>query len=310
MRKKINRRIFLKTGSAFGILALLSRPLRAKFRKNNSSVDLAVVKGTDCLRMVGEAVALLGGIERFVPRGARVALLPNPGSSNPGTYTKPEIMRAAIKLCRNAEASKIACITWLTMGDWIACGLKKIIDEEGVDLDITDLRDESQFRPVVVPKGVHIKEVRILNTLYNYDVLIALPITKEHSGNKYSGALKNMMGLNSPKSCRKFHRKDWIFNSEDIEYLEQCIADLNTVVRSDLCIMDATEFVITNGPYGPGGLSRPQKIIAGTDHVAVDAYCARFFGLKPAEVFAVKQAYKMGLGEMDLTKLNVREITI
>jgi uncharacterized protein (DUF362 family) len=310
MRKKISRRLFLKTGSVLGIQAMLNRPLRAKFWKNDSSVDLAVVKGTDCLRMVGEAVTLLGGIERFVPHGAGVALLPNPGSSNPGTYTKPEILRAVIQLCREAGASKIACITWLTMGDWIACGLKKVIDEEGVDLDITDLRDESQFKPVMVSKGVHIKEVRILNTFYDYDVLIGLPIAKEHSGNKYSGALKSMMGLNSPKSCRKFHHKDWIFNSEDIEYLEQCIADLNTVVRSDLCITDATEFVITNGPYGPGELSRPQKIIAGTDHVAVDAYCARFFGLKPADVFAVKQAYKLGVGEMDLTRLNIREIVI
>ncbi len=255
----ITRRSFIKTTGVIGVNAIFGSQMLRDFSFGNDMIDLAVVKGDDREHITRKAVDLLGGMTRFVPKNAKVAILPNPGSSNPGTYTKPEIMQATIRMCRQAGASEIACITWLTMRDWINCGLKKVIDQEGIDLIITDLRDESEFKPVSVPNGIGLKEVRIMKTCFDYDILIDLPITKEHSGNKYSGALKNLMGLNSPKSCRTFHRRDWMLDSDSIEHLEQCIADLNTVIYPDLCIVDATEFVITNGPYGPGEAQQTPK---------------------------------------------------
>lgn len=310
MGEKITRRSFIKTSGAIGVNAFLGSAVIPEFSSGSDKIDLAVVKSKDYFKATKEAVRLMGGIQMYVPANAKVALLPNPGSGNPGSYTKPEILRATVHLCKEAGAAQIAVIGWLTMRDWIKCGLKRVIDEEGIDLIITDLSDESQFHRVPVPKGVGIKEARLLKTYFEFDRLIDLPITKEHSGNKYSGALKNMMGMNSPKSCQTFHRSTWIFGSDDIQYLEQCIADLNTVIRVDLCIADATEFLITNGPSGPGRLGRHHKVLAGTDRVAIDAYCATFFGLNPQDVVAVNRAHKHGLGEMDLTKINMKEIEI
>ncbi len=308
MGKKLTRRTFIKAGGAIGINTFLGKPLIPELAAASEKIDLVIVRGKDHLNNTKQAVAILGGISRYVPRGTKVALLPNPSFSNPGSYTRPAIVRAAIQLCKEAGAAEIACIGWLSMGDWIRCGIKKIIDQEGADLVITDLRDESGFEAVPVRAGIGIREVRIIKSLAGYDVLINLPITKRHSGNFYSGAMKNLMGLNSPVSCQQFHRSKGIFGSDDIEFLEQCIADLNTVVHPDLCIVDATEFLITNGPQGPGRLSRPHKVIAGVDPVAIDAYCATLFDLDPAENRAVKCAYDHGLGEMDLNKLNIVEI--
>jgi len=308
MGKKITRRSFIKTSGAIGVNAFLGSTVIPEIGSGSEKIDIAIVKSKDYFNAAREAVRLMGGIQMYVPENAKVALLPNPGSGNPGSYTKPEILRAAIQMCKEAGAAQIAVIGWLPMRDWIKCGSKRVIDEEGIDLIITDLRDESQFMRVPVPKGVGIKEARLLKTHFKFDRLIDLPITKEHSGNKYSGALKNMMGMNSPKSCQTFHRSNWVFNTDDIEFLEQCIADLNTVIRVDLCIADATEFLITNGPSGPGKLSRPQKVLVGTDRVAIDAYCATLFGLNPQDVIAVKRAYAHGLGEMDLSKINIKEI--
>lgn len=308
MDSGITRRSFIKTSGIVGLNAFLGSPLVPDIGFGAEKTDLAVVKGKDYFNNTKQAVSMLGGIQRFVPKGAKVALLPNPSSSNPGAFTNPQIVRAVIHLCREASAAEIACIGWLTMRDWKNCGMKRVLDDEAVGLIITDYRDESQFRSIPVPEGTGIKEARILNTCFDYDILIDIPITKEHSGNKYSGALKNLMGLNSPKSCQVFHKRNWILGSDDIEHLEQCIADLNTVIQPDLCIVDATEFLISNGPHGPGDLSRPQKIIAGVDRVAIDAYCATLFGLDPGDVYAVQRAYAHGLGEMDLTKLHIREI--
>jgi uncharacterized protein (DUF362 family) len=163
---------------------------------------------------------------------------------------------------------------------------------------------------VPVPKGVNLKEARIMKTLAHYDVLINVPITKEHSGNNFSGTMKNLMGLNSPQSDQSFHRKDWTMLRDDISYLDQCIADLNTIIHPDLHIVDATEFIITNGPYGPGQLNKAQKVIAGTDRVAIDTYCAALYGYQPKDIVVLNKAYQHGLGEMDLNKINITEIEI
>ena len=79
-----------------------------------------------------------------------------------------------------------------------------------------------------------------------------MPITKDHAGNKFTGALKNLMGLNSPGNDRTFHKPNWKTDPDDIAHLDQCIVDLNQVVKPALNIVDATEFIVSNGPFGPG----------------------------------------------------------
>ena len=63
--------------------------------------------------MTAKAVELVGGIGKFVPKGARVACSPNVQSKNPGTFTKPEILRSVIRMCKSAGAKEIACLSYL-----------------------------------------------------------------------------------------------------------------------------------------------------------------------------------------------------
>jgi uncharacterized protein (DUF362 family) len=185
-----------------------------------------------------------------------------------------------------------------------------VIDSEGVNLEITNYQDESLFRQVAVSKGKKLKEARIIETFFKYDVLINMPITKEHSGNNISGTMKNLMGINSPQSDQTFHRRNFTLVMDDMEYLDECIADLNTLFPPHLCIVDATEFVITNGPYGPGELAKPQKIVAGMDRVAIDAYCCSLRRIDPNQIVAINKAYEHGLGERDLRSVKIKEIEI
>jgi len=186
--------------------------------------------------------------------------------------------------------------------------MKKVLDEEGTQLVITNQRDETLFKPAPIPKGEKLKEARILRTFYNYDVLINMNIIKEHSGSNLSGALKNLMGINSPVSNRNFHKMSGTLNKDDIKHLDHCIADLNTIIQPDLCIIDATEFIITNGPNGPGELLKPQKVIAGTDPVAIDSYGANLIGYNQKDILVITKSYEHGVGEMDLEKVNIKEL--
>ena len=214
--------------------------------------------GDDYGKAAVKAVELLGGIKRFVPKGAKVALLPNVQSRHPGSFTKPEILRAVIRLCKKAGASEVNCLSWQTAKQWEDTGLKAVIDAEGAGLKLFE-KDESLFKPVPVPDGVVLKEARILAALYDHDLLINMPITKDHAGNKFTGTMKNLMGLNSPESNRTFHRPNWKTDPDDVAHLDQSIVDLNKAVRPALNVVDATEFIVSNGPFGPGQLFRPQQ---------------------------------------------------
>ena len=309
MSKNINRREFIKTSTAIGVGAVLGDKLSPELALGARLPDLVVVKGEDYMASTKKAVELLGGMKTFVPEGSKVAILPNPQSNNPGTYTKPEIVRATVRMCKEAGASEIGCLGWLPARYWKNTGIKKVLDEEGADLVIANSRDESQFKPVPVPKGVTLKEARIMKRFFDYDVFLNMNISKEHSGNNLSCSMKNLMGINSPKSDQTFHRYDES-GMDDIEHLDQCIADLNTIISPDLCIVDSTVFVVTNGPDGPGKLKKPQKVVAGTNPVAIDTYCSTLFGYDPKEVTVLKKAYEHGLGEMDLGKLKILEVEL
>ena len=47
--------------------------------------------------------------------------------------------------------------------------------------------------------------------------------------------------------------------------LHQCIADIHTIRKPDLIVMDAIRILTTNGPKGPGKTEDIGEVIVGTD---------------------------------------------
>ena len=314
MSRKTGRREFFKESVKYGlaVAAGCATPLRLTARRPaapSEAAGIAVVTGDDYGACVVKAIELLGGISRFVPRGAKVALLPNVQSSHPGTFTKPSIVRAVVRVCKEAGAAEIACLSQQARKAWDDTGLAAVLEEEGAGLKLI-ARDEANFRPVPVPGGKALAEARILDAFFEYDVLINLPVTKDHAGNRFTGTMKNLMGLNSPVSNRTFHRPNWKTEPADIEHLDQSIVDLNKVLTPALNIVDAAEFIVTNGPFGPGELLKPRKVVAGVDRVAVDAYCCRLWGLAPDEIVMIKRGAEQGLGTLEPGEVKVVEASL
>lgn len=316
MASKFGRREFISKSAKIGVSAVLGKRLISELADSpmaalaKDGTDIAVITGTDYAAMTAKAVELLGGIERFVPKNARVVLLPNVQSKNPGTFTKPEILRAVIKMCKNAGAKEIACLSLLTQQHWDGAGLAQVVQEEGIVLKLIS-SEAANFRTVPIAGGSVLTEAKITNELYNYDLFINMPITKDHAGNKFTGTMKNLMGLNSRDHNRaNFHKPNWTTDPAAIEHLDRCIADLNTAVKPTLNIVDATEIIRTNGPMGPGELIKPLKVIAGVDRVAIDTTCASILGLKGEELAQIKKAYEKKLGEIDLTKVKIQEVKV
>jgi len=314
---KINRRDFIKKSASIGAFSVFGIGLTSRFKtkrasigRKAASIDISVAQGEDYFANTLKAVENLGGMEGFVPKGSKVAILANPQRNNPGAFTKPEVLQAAIKMCQQAGAGNITCISQLPDQNWEATGLKKVVLDEGAHIVIIDRSDESQFKTVLIPNGKALTEAQIMKEFFNYDVFIDMPITKDHAGNKFTGTMKNLMGLSSSKTNRSFHKKGWQTDINAIDHLEQCIADLNTIIQPDLCIVDATEFITTNGPFGPGEIVTPQKVIAGTDRVAVDSYCCSLWGLEGKDILQINKAFHHGLGEIDLNKVKIKEVSL
>ena len=315
--KNMDRREFIKTSAMVGVSAVVGGSLACNKTEETvaaaaatSPIDLSVVGGADYFKSTEMAVAQLGGMEKFVPKGAKVAILPNVQRWHPGTFTKPEIVRAIVQMCKRAGAAEVNCLSWLEMKNWEATGLAQALAEEGADLKLI-ASDEANFKTVKTTNGVSLYEAMIMKEFYNNDVFIDIPITKDHAGNKFTGTMKNLMGLNYRVNNRsKFHMENWTTDVNAIRHLEQCIVDLNTVVKPDLCIVDATEFIITNGPMGPGDIIKPQKVIAGVNRVSVDAYCTTLWDIELQDIVAITHAHERGLGNMNLAELSIEEVTL
>ncbi len=314
--KKISRRDFIKKSAQAGMTAAMGGSLFGRTSPGVSlsgqggRIDISVVQGADYYQNTQKAIAQLGGMQKFVPKGARVAILPNVQRWHPGTFTKPDIVRAIVQMCRQAGAAEVNCLSWLDMNNWESTGLDKVLKEEGAELKLVS-SEESNFKPLKVPNHVSLDEAMIMKEFYNNDVFIDIPITKDHAGNKFTGTMKNLMGLNYRVNNRsKFHLENWTTDRNAIRHLEQCIVDLNTLVKPTLCVVDATEFIITNGPMGPGDLIKPQKVIAGLDRVSLDAYCTTLWEIKAQDIIAITHAHERGLGNMNIEALNIQEVKL
>jgi uncharacterized protein (DUF362 family) len=92
--------------------------------------------------------------------------------------------------------------------------------------------------------------------------------------------------------------------------LQKCIAEFPFYRKPDLNIVDAYRVMYRNGPRGVSKndvmLKRMQ--IIGTDMVSVDSAAMKILGQK--RVPYIKMAESLGIGVEDLTKLNIRRITL
>ncbi|MBM3323986.1 DUF362 domain-containing protein, partial [candidate division WOR-3 bacterium] len=129
------------------------------------------------------------------------------------------------------------------------------------------------------------------------------PTAKSHSATGVSLGMKNLMGL------------IWDRGSLHSLNLHQCIADLATVMKPHLVIVDATRALTSGGPGGPGKTVQLNTVVAGTDPVAVDSYAvgitqwySKSFTGKGVKYIVAAAAHQ--LGEIDPAKMDVREVKV
>jgi uncharacterized protein (DUF362 family) len=313
MRNTMKRRDFIRAGAVAGAAALAGglhgqRP-PDKGVPRTAHPDLAVVTGADPFLAVNKGLEAIGGMKRFVPAGSKVGLLINAPSwwTRPGSHTHPDLTLAVILASLEAGAKEIHYLIDPLSSYW-----KRSAHAAGYGKEIDAVRKCSKnYVEKDIAAGKALKKTSVVREFLDCDVYINLPIIKHHVGVGMSGNLKNLMGVNTNASNQFFHNGSGAKGEyDDIPFLAQCVADLNTLRKPDLCVADAVEFLLTNGPAGPGELRKLGKVILGTDPVAVDAYGAPFVNLKAADVLTITRSAEAGLGRMDVAKLAVEQLTV
>ena len=296
----MTRRNFLKTTAAGIALGLAGRP---SFSVAKEEVDLAVVSG-DPASATRKALEALGGISRFVKKGQRVVLKPNMSFSRTpefATTTHPQVVAKVAQACIEAGAQQVLVLDH-TLHRAELCLERAGIREACKNIPgvhILALQERKFFREIKIPQGKVLERVEVIKEILDDSVLINIPVAKSHSATGVSMGIKGLMGLIWDRE---------VFHSQ--LNINQALADLATVIKPQLTILDATRALTSGGPGGPGEVKKPNLVMAGIDPVAVDSYgvgIVPWYGqnFKGRQVEHLLIAHQRGLGKIDIDQFKV-----
>lgn len=267
--------------------------------RKSHPAKLAIASEKDAGASTRAAIAAIGGMSAFIRKGDTVVLKPNAAwarQPDAAATTHPDVLSAVIAMCKEAGAGEILVVEHVIdrPADMVLTltGLRAATEKAGARLIAAE--NESMYRKIEIPGGKVLTSEQVAKDVLKADVFINLPKAKAHGATKLTLGMKNLMGI-------IWNRQAWHTSSS----LHECIADFAGAVKPDLVVMDATRILLTNGPKGPGETKDVGQVIAGTDQVAVDAYAATLFGMKPEDIDHISLAHKRGLGEIDFTKVKV-----
>ena len=296
--KSIKRRTFLKAGATAAMAAAVV-PVQAA----EPVSTVVVVHGEDIPKMIAAGIAKMGGWEKFVKPGAKVALKPNlawKSTPEQGGNTHPAIVREVVLAAEAAKAKQVLIPENTCQPE------KETFPTSGI-LEALKGTKAKLYRPkradyveVDVPKGKICRKAKVSRDLIEADCLINMPVAKHHGGATLTISMKNWMGAVDNNTRRSWHR----------DGLHQCIADFSTYLKPHLVIVDATRIMLDHGPQGPGKLAHPHEIMFSTDPAAADAYAASLFNKTPEDVPHIKLAGELGVGCTDLAKIKIERVEV
>lgn len=265
---------------------------------------LVVARGAVAATLARAAVDALGGMKKFVKTGNEVIIKPNICNASYGpeyaTTTNPDVVAELVKMCLEAGAKRVRVMDNGFSGSaaegYKRSGIREAVEKAG---GVMEIMSASKYGNVALPNARDIKTWGVYQDILKADVVINVPIAKHHGSAQVTLAMKGLMGVIQDRNG--IHLA-----------LDQRIADLSTLIKPTLNVIDGVRVLTSHGPTG-GRLDyvrQDNTIIASADPVAADGYATQlFFKKKPESIGYIKYAAEMGLGSYDFAKLRVKEVT-
>ncbi len=255
------------------------------------AVENAATGVREAIARALEAVAW----KEVISAGADVSLKVNLGWDLfiPGSITSPLVVESLIEVIR-PHVGKIYVVEADQVLENIerafaTSGMAEVCRRTGAQwLNTTSERTV----PIDAPDNVVLKRIEVPWVLRDTQ-LITVPVMKTHAKTGITGALKNQWGCLS-KMRHEYHL-----------VLDDALADLNSVIRPALAVMDGTVGLEGNGPKS----GRPRiadRILCSRDPVALDTVQATLMGIDPATIRHLAVSAARGIGTNDLSKIDLR----
>jgi len=321
----MKRKEFLKTSAAAACIPYLMLPDKTSAADEEKTPDVVAVSNGEPAAMVDKAIEALGGMKMFVKKGQTVAVKPNVAWRRPpenGANTNPHVVKRIIEHCLDAGAGKVYVFDHAVQKADIAyqkSGIGKAAKAAGGIIVPAD--KEEKYQKTEFKKAKWLKERAVHETWLEADVLIDLPVLKQHRGAKMTCGIKNLMGCVWDRNA--YHNRNTeLFNTR----LQQNIADFLTLRKPDLTVVDAYRVTLRMGPQKADtkkDVVTKKMLFASPDVVAADAIASRVLidtepkshqeelrFYKTEDVSHIKIAHEMGLGNMNLDNQAVKRITM
>ena len=263
---------------------------------------LVVARGSNPEEMVKQGISALGGMEHFMKPGADVIIKPNIcvgyHTYEYAATTNPWVVAALVKLCLEAGAKRVRVMDYGFGGTAEQCyqvsGIADQVAAAGGEMEEMSML---KFVKTTIPDAVKLNQAYLYQDILNADLLINVPIAKNHGMATLTLGLKNLMGT--------MQNRELIHPS-----FEKNLVDLATMVRPHLTVIDAIRTLMANGPTG-GNLAdvkQQDTLIFSRDIVAADSYATRLFNMQPENIPYIIKAAERGLGRSDLNGIKIQEI--
>jgi len=252
---------------------------------------------------------LIGNISDFIKPTDRILLKPNFNTADPFPgSTALDFLQAVIEIFNEAKPKEIivgeSCTYFLNTEK--VCRLKgapAIMEKFNVTWHNFEM---GKWVKVNVLGGKYFKSIKIPKIVQEVDKIILLPCLKTHFLAAYTGALKINIGMLKPSQRGQLH----------LNNLQERVAEVASVVKPDLIIMDGRK-VFTEGGPGAGKLEEPNILMAAIDMVALDVEGLKILqsykannklGADPWALKQIARAVELGIGSKSENDYQVMEL--
>lgn len=251
--------------------------------------------GTDIPAMT-TALLEQAELQRMVKPSMRICIKPNLVVAKPsqtGATTSPEIVEAVILFLQEHGCGDIVIAESSWVGENTArafkkCGYSPLADKYNVELMALE-------KSPCIEKQIEDLSLIVSKEIIDADFFINIPVLKGHCQVKMTCAMKNLKGCIPNDEKRRYHRLG----------IHKPVAYLNALIRQDFILVDAIQGDLT---FEEGGTPvNMDRIIAGTDPVLIDAYCAALIGYTLEELEYIRIGEQLGVGKSDLLKAEIIE---
>ncbi|MFX1503195.1 MAG: DUF362 domain-containing protein [Promethearchaeota archaeon] len=269
---------------------------------------VSIVKYEKPLDSVRKAIELANGFEHL-PSKARVFIKPNIVYWNRhcaipkwGVITTSRVIEDVIKLLKEKEIDDITIGEGIVSEDpkdketandaFEKLGYNLLKDRYGIK--IYNIFDRP-FEKIELTEGLTAK---MNSDMIHSDFLIDIPVLKTHAQCVVSLGIKNLKGLISIPSRKKFHSADPVRN------LHFNVAQLANKAPPSLVIIDGI-YTLERGPAFDGKAHRNNILVASKDIFAADVVGANLLDIDPSAVPHLVQAAKHRNRPIDLSDVDI-----